>query len=42
EAVTHFDDPTVVAEVSKGLGVAMKGIEITQLEPDERMQERSS
>jgi pyridoxal 5'-phosphate synthase pdxS subunit len=42
EAVTHFDDPSVVAEVSKGLGVAMKGLEITQLAPEERMQERSS
>src|SRR2546426_1335197 len=41
EAVTHFDDPAIVAEVSKGLGEAMKGIEISQLEPEERMQERS-
>ena len=41
EAVTHFDDPAVVAEVSKGLGGAMKGIEISQLALEERMQERS-
>src|SRR5438093_6103276 len=41
EAVTHFDDPAVIAEVSKGLGGAMKGIEISQLAPEERMQERS-
>jgi len=40
EAVTHFDDPAVVAEVSKGLGGAMKGIEISQLSPEERLQER--
>jgi pyridoxal 5'-phosphate synthase pdxS subunit len=40
EAVTHFDDPSVVAEVSKGLGVPMKGIEISQLAPEERLQER--
>jgi len=42
EAVTHFDDPAVVAEVSKGLGGAMKGIEISQLSPEERLQERGS
>jgi pyridoxal 5'-phosphate synthase pdxS subunit len=42
EAVSHFDDPSVIAEVSKGLGVAMKGLEISQLPPEERMQERSS
>lgn len=40
EAVTHFDDPSVIAEVSKGLGGAMKGIEISQLAPEERLQER--
>ncbi|OGS49524.1 MAG: pyridoxal biosynthesis lyase PdxS [Euryarchaeota archaeon RBG_16_68_12] len=40
EAVTHFDDPSVVAEVSKGLGGAMKGIEISQLSAEERLQER--
>jgi len=40
EAVTHFDDPNVVAEVSKGLGVPMKGIEISQIPADERLQER--
>ena len=42
EAVTHFDDASVVAEVSKGLGGAMKGIEISQLAPAERLQERGS
>ena len=40
EAVLHFDDPSVVAEVSKGLGVPMKGIEISQLPAEERLQER--
>src|SRR2546426_738469 len=40
-ATTYFDRPAIVAEVSKGLGEAMKGIEISQLEPEERMQERS-
>jgi pyridoxal 5'-phosphate synthase pdxS subunit len=40
EAVTNFDDPKVIAEVSKGLGEAMKGIEISTIKPEERMQER--
>jgi len=40
EATTHFDDPTVVREVSKGLGDAMKGIEIDTLSPAERLQDR--
>lgn len=32
EAVAHFDDPKVLAKVSAGLGDAMKGIEIEELE----------
>lgn len=40
EAVTHFDDPKIIAEVSKGLGDAMKGIEIATISPEERLQER--
>jgi len=40
EAVTHFDDPSVVAEVSKGLGEPMKGIDVAQLPQEERLQER--
>jgi len=40
EAVHHFDDPAVVAEVSKGLGLPMKGVEISQLPAEERLQER--
>jgi pyridoxal 5'-phosphate synthase pdxS subunit len=40
EAVTHFDDPKVIAEVSKGLGNAMKGLEITEIPEDQRLQER--
>jgi pyridoxal 5'-phosphate synthase pdxS subunit len=31
EATTHFEDPAVVAEASKGLGEAMRGIEISQI-----------
>ena len=40
EAVNHFDDPSVVAEVSKNLGMPMKGIEISQLSAEARLQER--
>jgi len=38
EATLHFDDPKVVAEVSKGLGEAMRGLEISTLK--DRLQER--
>jgi pyridoxal 5'-phosphate synthase pdxS subunit len=38
EATLHFDKPDVIAEVSKGLGEAMKGLEMSALK--ERMQER--
>jgi len=40
EAVTHFDDPQVIAEVSRGLGDAMPGIEISDIPDNERLQER--
>ncbi len=40
EAVTHFDDPAVIAEVSRGLGEAMPGIEISDIPVNERLQER--
>lgn len=40
EAVTHYDDPKVIAEVSRGLGEAMPGIEISALSKEQRMQER--
>jgi pyridoxal 5'-phosphate synthase pdxS subunit len=40
EAVTNFDDPQVLAEISKGLGEAMKGIEISTIKPEQRLQER--
>lgn len=38
EAVQHWDEPEVIAEVSKGLGEAMRGLEVSKLEV--RMQER--
>lgn len=40
EAVAHFDDPATLAEISKGLGEAMKGIEISMIRPEQRLQER--
>ena len=40
EAVTHYDDPAVVAEVSKNLGTAMKGIDVTALPAEARLQDR--
>jgi pyridoxal 5'-phosphate synthase pdxS subunit len=36
EATTHFDDPEVVAKVSRNLGEAMVGIEIDTLAPEQR------
>jgi pyridoxal 5'-phosphate synthase pdxS subunit len=40
EAVTYFEDPQMVAKVSRGLGEAMVGIEIDKLSAEERMQDR--
>ena len=38
EATTHFRDPTMVAKVSRGLGDAMPGLEIGEL--DTKLAER--
>lgn len=38
EAVTYYDDPKVIAEVSKNLGEAMRGVEIENL--TQHLQER--
>ena len=40
EAVAHFDDPAIVMEVSKGLGDAMPGLNIDDIPPEKRLQER--
>jgi pyridoxal 5'-phosphate synthase pdxS subunit len=37
EAVAHYHDPAILAEVSKGLGKAMRGIEIAQIPEPERL-----
>jgi pyridoxal 5'-phosphate synthase pdxS subunit len=39
-ATTYYNDPQVLAEVSRDLGEAMTGLEISTLAPAERMQER--
>jgi len=40
EATTHYKDYQLIVEISKELGVPMKGIDIAQLSQSERMQER--
>lgn len=39
-ATTNYNDPKMLAEISKDLGEAMSGIEISTLKDNERMQER--
>lgn len=39
-ATTHYNDPAVLAEVSEGIGEAMRGLEIARIAPEDRMQER--
>ncbi len=37
QAVTHYDDPKILAEISKGLGEPMVGIGVTTLAENERL-----
>ena len=39
-ATTHYNDPKILAEISKDLGEAMPGLEISTITPEQRMQER--
>jgi pyridoxal 5'-phosphate synthase pdxS subunit len=39
-ATTHYNDPKILAEVSRDLGEAMPGLEIANIAPAERMQDR--
>jgi pyridoxal 5'-phosphate synthase pdxS subunit len=39
-ATTHFNDPKIVAEASKSLGLAMKGLDIKQIPEDQLLQTR--
>ncbi len=40
EAVTYYDNPTVLARISRGLGTPMKGLDIRKLEKEELLQVR--
>ncbi|SDK23493.1 pyridoxal 5'-phosphate synthase lyase subunit PdxS [Sediminibacillus albus] len=40
EATTHYEDYELIGQISKGLGTAMKGIEIGTIAPENRMQDR--
>ncbi|MEM0331226.1 MAG: pyridoxal 5'-phosphate synthase lyase subunit PdxS [Archaeoglobaceae archaeon] len=42
EAVEHYDRPEIVAEVSKELGDAMKGLEVSKLSEGELLQTRGA
>ncbi|HIE17792.1 MAG TPA: pyridoxal 5'-phosphate synthase lyase subunit PdxS, partial [Dehalococcoidia bacterium] len=40
KATTHYRDPAVIAEVSKGLGTAMPGLDIKTIPPEELLATR--
>ena len=40
QAVTHYNDPSVIAEVSKGLGDPMSGIAVSSISEEERLAKR--
>ena len=40
KATTHFHDPQIIAEVSKGLGAAMSGLDITTIPKEELLASR--
>jgi pyridoxal 5'-phosphate synthase pdxS subunit len=40
KATTHFEDPTILAEVSRGLGEPMRGIEVGAIPERELMAQR--
>lgn len=40
KATTHFDDPAVLLEVSRGLQPGMKGLEMSEIAEDERLATR--
>lgn len=39
-ATTHYNDPKILAEISRDIGEAMPGIEIQTIAPEQRMQDR--
>ncbi|MGB9824555.1 MAG: pyridoxal 5'-phosphate synthase lyase subunit PdxS [Candidatus Hydrothermia bacterium] len=40
EAVTYYDDPEILAKVSRGLGEPMRGLDVTKMKPEELLQTR--
>lgn len=42
QATTHYEDYPLITKLSKNLGIPMKGIEISKLSGEERMQDRSN
>ena len=40
EATTHFNDPQIVSKASTGLKKAMKGLDMSEIPKEERLQER--
>ena len=40
QATTHFDDPKIIAEVSRGLGEPMRGIHVASVPQEERLAAR--
>jgi len=40
KAVTHYNDPAILAEVSKGLGEPMRGRQVASLREEERLAPR--
>jgi pyridoxal 5'-phosphate synthase pdxS subunit len=40
EAVTHYNDPGILGEISKGLGEAMPGLEISAIPESELLAQR--
>ena len=40
QATTHYKDATIIADVSRGLGEAMRGIEIRTLKPEDQLATR--
>ncbi|ENH98461.1 pyridoxal biosynthesis lyase PdxS [Gracilibacillus halophilus YIM-C55.5] len=41
EATTHYEDYELISKISKGIGTAMEGLEMSTLAPEDRMQDRS-
>jgi pyridoxal 5'-phosphate synthase pdxS subunit len=40
QATTHFKDPKILAEVSRGLGEAMPGLDVRSMKQEERLATR--